>query len=101
MGREEEALASVLFHPSSYPAATPALITCTREESGRQGEPALAQDTRCISLSLHKKTLLFPTMWIHTQLRSANGVNPALCLKLVQVFPVLFKARMNEAKGNG
>ena len=55
MGREEEALASVLFHPSSYPAATPALITCTREESGRQGEPALAQDTRCISLSLHKK----------------------------------------------
>ena len=51
--------------------------------------------------SLAHSALLFPTMWIHTQLRSANGVNPALCLKLVQVFPVLFKARMNEAKGNG
>ena len=43
--RRLEEAPSVLFHPSSYPAATPALITCTQKQISRQGELALAQDT--------------------------------------------------------
>lgn len=49
--RLEEA-PSVLFHPSSYPAATPALITCNSSQKSCQGEPALAQDTHCVFLFL-------------------------------------------------
>ena len=46
MRRRKEA-PSVLFRPSSsYPAATPALITCTPQELSRQGEPTPAQDTQ-------------------------------------------------------
>ena len=38
---------SVLFRPSSsYPSATPALITCTPQELSHQGEPTPAQDTQ-------------------------------------------------------